>query len=65
MSCLDPGLAVAGILAVTITAATLAGLILLASTETPMRSSMLRMELTVKGELLRLSPVPFRPTTRP
>jgi hypothetical protein len=55
----------AGRLPVTITAATLPVRIVAPRMLTPMRSSIACSDCLVKGMLFRVSPEPFRPTTRP
>ena len=55
----------AGRLAVTITAATLPVRIVCPRMLTPSRSSIACSDCLVNGMLLRVSPVPLRPTTRP
>ena len=60
-----PGAAKAGRLAVTMTAATFLVCMTWPRVLVPSRSSMLWMLSWVNGAFFRLSPVPFRPTTRP
>ena len=62
----EPEAEKAGRLAVTITAATsLVSMLVVLRVFTPSRSSIDCRLCWVKGALRRLSPVPFRPTTRP
>ena len=61
----EPARAKGGSVAVTITAATFFGRNDSSATLTPSRSSRPAMISSVKGEFLRLSPEPLRPTTNP
>ncbi len=61
----EPEAEKAGSRAVTITAATFLVLRSASRTLTPSRSSIASRLCLVKGALRRVSPVPFRPTTRP
>ena len=60
-----PGVAKAGSSAVTMTAARFLELALAPRMLTPSRSVIPSSDWRVKGQLRRLSPVPFSPTTRP
>ncbi|MNC62396.1 hypothetical protein D3C75_1124140 [compost metagenome] len=61
----EPGVAKGGRSAVIMTAATFLVFRLAPRMLTPWRSIIPSSDWRVKGELRRLSPVPFRPTTRP